>query len=201
MPYVVLKVNGKKFGFPNALFYEADVDRWQGEPDRYEIINVVTRRRSVVGGGVAKTLRRHAQRAAGRQGSTQDVAAQQELELFAENDGDLYRQMVVPIRKNLVNKMANGTYVHARGVDGFMHFIDEAARRYTKQFGTSGDTMSTSFKKLDRRVVAERFADELETEYKLGNYNYLLTAAATRRATAAGRLPRSKGRTPGGSSR
>lgn len=208
MPYVVATVNGKRFPFPREVFLEKDVARWRHGPDRYEIVNVVTRRRSVVGGGAGSAQRRHAagrrpHRAAGHSRypgtiKTPDPHAQRELELFAENDAGLYRQMLQPIRKNLANKMANGTYLHTRGVDAFMHFVDEAARRYTKEFGGRG---MGEFHKIDRRVVAEHFADEFEVEYKLGNYNYLLTAAATKRAIAAHRLPKSRPRTPGGSSR
>lgn len=50
MPYVVTKLNGKKFPFPQAIFLEHDVERWRDGDDVYEVVNIVTRRKQKVGG-------------------------------------------------------------------------------------------------------------------------------------------------------
>ncbi len=50
MPFVVTKVNGKKFPFPQAIFLDDDVERWRGGDDVYEVVNIVTRRKQKVGG-------------------------------------------------------------------------------------------------------------------------------------------------------
>jgi hypothetical protein len=54
MPYVVSKLNGKKFPFPTAMFFEEDIERWRGGSDVYEVVNVTTRRKMKVGGHKAK---------------------------------------------------------------------------------------------------------------------------------------------------
>ncbi len=54
MPYVVQKLNGKKFPFPTAMFFEEDIERWRNGTDVYEVVNVTTRRKMKIGGGRAK---------------------------------------------------------------------------------------------------------------------------------------------------
>lgn len=103
-----------------------------------------------------------------------DKDAARELELFIENDADLYRQQYSPINKNLAAKKARGIYRHDLAVKLFMYLMESGAKKYARQFGGPGVVWSEMFNVPTRRAAAERFADYFETEYDLGNYDRLL---------------------------
>lgn len=106
-----------------------------------------------------------------------DEHAAKELELYVENDGQLYRQMFQPIVKNLANKMAKGEYVPERGVKAFRYLIDEGARKYVKEFG-SGERIFTP---ATREMVARIFERSFRGEWEAGNYREHLTKVAQKR--------------------
>jgi hypothetical protein len=59
-----------------------------------------------------------------------DPHASRELYLFAENDGNLYRQMLTPIETNLKRKIAKGTYETMLALLGFLNAVEVAAKHY-----------------------------------------------------------------------
>ena len=97
--------------------------------------------------------------------STFDAEAARELELYVENDGDLYRQMVKPIQKNLARKMVGGTYRPIAAEKAWLYLIDAGAKKYTREFGTPDAHI---FSAATRRFVAARFARHFESEVKSG---------------------------------
>lgn len=97
--------------------------------------------------------------------STIDHEAARELELYVENDGDLYRQMVKPIQKNLARKMVNGTYRPVAAEKAWLYLMDAGAKKYTREFGTPGAQI---FSAATRRHVAARFARDFEQRVKSG---------------------------------
>lgn len=110
-------------------------------------------------------------RNAGGELSTGDA---RELEVYIENDSDLYRRQFQPIQKNLITKMARGVYHHAGAVKLFGYLMESGAKKYVKEFGSPGDVWHQMFNTATRKHAAERFADYFEVEAKLGNYdNYL----------------------------
>lgn len=86
-----------------------------------------------------------------------------ELHLYCENDGDLYRQQVEPIRKNLRKKMEKGIYDHEKAKKLWMYLADNCARKYVKEFG-GGMPWHKMFSTADRREVAKEFADNFKLE-------------------------------------
>ena len=106
-------------------------------------------------------------------GGPLDTHAAKELELFVENDADLYRQQYSPINKNLITKMARGVYNHAGAVKLFGYLMESGAKKYAKEY-SEGKDWHQIFSPATRKHVAELFADHFETEAKLGNYNNLL---------------------------
>src|SRR3990167_6374029 len=90
-----------------------------------------------------------------------DQHAARELEVFIENDGNLYRQMYTPIIKNLTTKVARGQYDHAKAVKGFMYLVDEGGKRDVNEFHISG-TWHETFNTATRRAVAESLAKSFE---------------------------------------
>ncbi len=97
-----------------------------------------------------------------------DVGEASELKLTMENDSRLH-----PARQNieraLIKRKKNGTYDPAKAPKAFMWWVDLGAKQYKKEFGYP-DYDRKSFNKPTRELVAEEFAREFETEYKLGNY-------------------------------
>jgi hypothetical protein len=97
-----------------------------------------------------------------------DPDAAREIELYAENDGDLYRQRRRPILINLSKKHKKGMYDVNKAAKLWMYYIEDAMKKYNKEFG------SGNWAKLltvhDRKVLAQQLAQETLEEFNLGNY-------------------------------
>lgn len=103
-----------------------------------------------------------------------DKAAAKELELFIDNDGDLYRQQTTPILKNLATKMAKGVYNKDLAVKLWMYLMDSGAKKYAKMESGDEASWNRTFSVETRKEVARLFNEAFLTEYSLGNYNHLL---------------------------
>jgi hypothetical protein len=102
-----------------------------------------------------------------------DEHAAKELELYVENDADLYRQQYMPINKNLITRMARGVYNHMLAVKQFGYLMESGAKKYAKEY-SEGKDWHQIFSPATRKHVAELFTNHFETEAKLGNYDSLL---------------------------
>lgn len=100
-----------------------------------------------------------------------DEHAVRELVLYAENDGTLYRQKTVPIRKNLARKILRGTYSSAQAVKAWRHLADAAAKQYTREFDTPGTPGYGIFTVADRNAAAVEFRDDFEASVEAGDYD------------------------------
>lgn len=100
-----------------------------------------------------------------------DHAAAQELKLFTENDGDLYRQTTTSILKNLATKKASGKYDHDLAAKLFMYLAEAGAKKYAQEFGGVWHAM---FPMGVRKEIAGEWRDEFEVEYRNGSYDSLL---------------------------
>ncbi len=91
--------------------------------------------------------------------STQiDEHAARELELYMENDEPIYRQRIMPIEENLKKKIKRGNYSLGLSVKLWMYAVDDAAKKYTKEFGSEGLPWNKQFPKPVRLYVATRAA-------------------------------------------
>ena len=97
-----------------------------------------------------------------------------ELKLYTENDGDIYRQQTTPILKNLATKAAKGVYRHDGGAKMFMYLAETGAMKYAREFGGPGAAWHDMFPIAVRRIVADEWATEFEAEYKNGSYDSML---------------------------
>jgi hypothetical protein len=103
-----------------------------------------------------------------------DEDAATELYIYATNDADLYRQMLQPIQKNLINKKASGIYNPTLALKAFMNFMQFAAQKYTKEYAGAGDKWFDLFPVEVRKAAASEALAYFETESGLGEYdNYL----------------------------
>ncbi len=107
-------------------------------------------------------------------GGSVDTGSARELELFVENDAQLHRSQEIPIRKNLITKMARGVYNHNGAVKLYGYLMENGAKKYNREHGGGGSVWHEMFNTATRKAAAERFASSFETEAKLGNYDYLL---------------------------
>lgn len=94
-----------------------------------------------------------------------DEAQATELKIQMDNDADLYRQRLTPMRKNLINKQASGKYDEKKAEKLFEYAVTDYSRAHREDVGEVNiDT---------RRYVAEQYAREFESEAKDGNYDEL----------------------------
>jgi hypothetical protein len=84
-----------------------------------------------------------------------DEVAVGELELYAENTSELYNQKK-SILANIQRRIKNGTYNHALAPKLWQYWVDAAAKRYQKEFGTPGHPI---FNLATREKVARDLAD------------------------------------------
>ena len=94
-----------------------------------------------------------------------------ELKLYIDNDGDLYRQQTTSILRNLATKKARGVYDHALAAKLFGYLVESGAKKYTKEFG---GTWHQVFDVPTRKKVAAELADDFENEWRAGSYRDLL---------------------------
>ena len=95
--------------------------------------------------------------------------AARELELYAENDGQLYQQSGVPIMKNLSRKFKKGTYDSALAAKLWKYHADSAAKKYSQDHST-GDDWKTMFTPRDRMEMARSMEDSWKSEMEAGNF-------------------------------
>jgi len=129
-----------------------------------------------------------------------DEVAARELEIYIENDADLYHRRYIPIVKNLMGKIARGIFDPERAVDLFMYLVDDGARRYIDRFGVPGQRIDEVFNRTTRRAVAMLLRDHFVAEAELGNYDQYLPKYARERGGEIGpvavrrpRAPRRRG--------
>lgn len=102
----------------------------------------------------------------------------QELVLYIENDGDLYRQQNQPILRNLANKAAQGKYDHQKAIKLWLYLMDNGAKKYAKEFGGTWNTM---FPVAARKEAAKVFADDFEANWRAGEYRSYLTKVSAKK--------------------
>ena len=89
-----------------------------------------------------------------------------ELRLFADNDADLHRQSLQPIRDNLGKKMDKGVYDPQKAQTLWGYHADRAAQSYGKQFGGNGKQI---FSPSVRREAATHWEADERDDIKSGS--------------------------------
>lgn len=91
-----------------------------------------------------------------------DSCYARELTLWATNDGDLYRQCVVPYLENLARKEARGVYDQFAAMRGWRAIADEATRRYSVEMVGNKTPTLTICNRETRNLAATEIADRYE---------------------------------------
>ena len=82
-----------------------------------------------------------------------------ELKLYIDNDGDLYKQRLIPIVKNIQKKMKSGKYDHKKAPKLWMYLVTDGAKKYLKD-----GFYNFKFSKQEKEAVAQMYADEYKDE-------------------------------------
>lgn len=87
--------------------------------------------------------------------------AARELALYAVNTGELYARRARPIIDCLARKVARGTYDAAKAPIIWRHFADDAARAYSREFGSGERLFSVATRALAATEIADHYSEEL----------------------------------------
>lgn len=112
---------------------------------------------------LAKKLLEHLGKVNEGKATVGDEEAAKELALFAENDGDLYRQRITPCITNLAKKMVKGVFDKEKSVKLWQYVADDAAKRYQKEFG---DTFNAGTRRMTAAMLADSYMEEIEDQAK-----------------------------------
>lgn len=96
-------------------------------------------------------------------------AEMEELQLYIDNDKNLYRQRYIPILKNLSKKMKKGNYDSKLAAKGFMHLVNDGAKKYAKEF----DEDVKMFPKKEREKLAAEYAKDFEVQFKNKEFTFM----------------------------
>lgn len=97
-----------------------------------------------------------------------DETAANELVLYLDNDAALDRQQKQSIIANLTKKFKKGTYNHAMAPKIWMYLVESAAKKYVKEFGSTGDKWHDLFNIPTRKLAAKELADRWYANAKAG---------------------------------
>ena len=100
-----------------------------------------------------------------------DSNAVNELDTFIMNNEDLYRRRFMPIISNIRRKLKKNVYDHEKAQKLWMYLIDDAAKEYVKEHGSTQDDVATMFPKETRQEVAKIISDRELENIKAGEYD------------------------------
>jgi hypothetical protein len=100
-----------------------------------------------------------------------DSDAVNELDTYIMNNEELYRRRFMPIISNIKRKLAKNLYDHEKAQKLWMYLVDDAAKEYVKEFGSTQDDVATMFPKETRQQVARVISDRELENIKQGEYD------------------------------
>jgi len=94
------------------------------------------------------------------------VYSADDLKLYIDNDGDLYRSTTTYVHKGLEKKMKRGVFDAARAPAAFKYLVDAGAKKWAREEGTP-DRWNSMFTPATRKQVAKDMAEEWAAEYRI----------------------------------
>lgn len=113
---------------------------------------------------------------------------EQEIYLYAENDGRLYESKTKPIMRNMARKINNGTYDKDKAVIAWEYLVKDAIEKYNKEFDDEQIRLNPASRKRVAQVLAYSYEDEVNDmakEMKSGRKNANRGAQRARKVKAA----------------
>ena len=112
---------------------------------------------------------------------------EQEIYLYAENDGRLYESKTKPIMRNMARKINNGTYDKDKAVVAWEYLVKDAIEKYNKEFDDEQIRLNPASRKRVAQVLADSYEDEVNDmakEMKSGRKNANRVAQRARKVRA-----------------
>jgi hypothetical protein len=100
-----------------------------------------------------------------------DSDAVNELDTYIMNNEELYRRRFMPIISNIRRKLNKNVYDHEKAQKLWMYLVDDAAKEYVKEFGSTQDDVADMFPKQTRQEVAKIISDRELENIKQGEYD------------------------------
>jgi hypothetical protein len=100
-----------------------------------------------------------------------DSDAVNELDTYIMNNEELYRRRFMPIISNIRRKLKKNVYDHEKAQKLWMYLVDDAAKEYVKEFGSTQDDVKDMFPKETRQTVAQVISDRELENIKAGEYD------------------------------
>ena len=101
----------------------------------------------------------------------ESLDAVNELDLYINNNEDLYRKRFMPLVHNLNRDVKNNRYNHDNATKQWNLLVNDAAREYVKEFGKPGEDVKDMFSQDSRAKVARVLADRELENMKKGEYD------------------------------
>ena len=100
-----------------------------------------------------------------------DSDAVNELDTYIMNSEEMYRRRFMPIISNIKRKIKKNVYDHEKVQILWMYLVNDAAKEYVKEFGSTQDDVSNMFPKETRERVARIISDRELENIKQGEYD------------------------------
>jgi len=100
-----------------------------------------------------------------------DSDAVNELDTYIMNNETLYRRRFMPIISNIKRKMKRGVYDHEKSIKLWMYLVDDAAKKYVKEFGSVEQDVQDMFPKETRLHLASVMSQRELDNIKQGEYD------------------------------
>lgn len=99
---------------------------------------------------------------------------EQEIYLYAVNDGRLYENMTKPIMRNMARKINNGTYDKDKAVVAWEYLVKDAIEKYNKEFDDEQIRLAPASRKRVAQVMVDNYEENVNNmaqEMKGGRKN------------------------------
>jgi hypothetical protein len=103
--------------------------------------------------------------------SESSIDAVNELDLYINNNEDLYRKGFMPLIYNLRTDINSNRYNHENAIKQWNLVVNDAAREYVKEFGKPHEDVKDMFPQETRTKVAQVLADREFENIKKGEYD------------------------------
>ena len=100
-----------------------------------------------------------------------DSDAVNELDTYIMNNENLYRRRFMPIISNIKRKLKRNVYDHEKAQKLWMYLVNDAAKEYVKEYGSTQDDVRNMFPKETRMQVARVISDRELENIKQGEYD------------------------------
>jgi hypothetical protein len=101
-----------------------------------------------------------------------DEVAAREIQIFLDNDRELYLKMKLPILKALQKKYSKGIYNIDSAAKIWQKYIEAGMVKYNKTFGNKYSKWFDLLSVSDRKLLALEYAKETLMEFNEGNFEF-----------------------------